>query len=51
MPAGVNEHCDERYLYSHPIEMPGIPNTDFLFAASAANGPSAAANVSLRESR
>jgi hypothetical protein len=32
--------CTRAYLYSDPIEIPAIPNTDFLFAAPAA-GPAA----------
>lgn len=43
--------CKGAYLYSHPIEMPEIPDTDFLFAASSANRPSAAAHTVLRGTR
>jgi phosphatidylethanolamine-binding protein (PEBP) family uncharacterized protein len=35
--------CKGAYLYSAPIEMPVIPNTDFLFAASTGAKPAAAA--------
>jgi phosphatidylethanolamine-binding protein (PEBP) family uncharacterized protein len=35
--------CKGAYLYSAPIDMPQIPNTDFLFAASAASRPAVTA--------
>lgn len=31
--------CKSAYLYSRPIDMPAIPNTDFLFAVGAAARP------------
>ena len=37
--------CRGAYLYSRAIDMPDIPNTDFLFAASPAAKPASAAGV------
>ena len=34
--------CKGAYVYSHPIDMPEIPNTDFLFSAPTASRPVAA---------
>ena len=37
--------CKGAYLYSHPIDMPAIPSTDFLFASPATTGRAAAAKT------
>jgi Raf kinase inhibitor-like YbhB/YbcL family protein len=39
--------CKGAYLYSRAIEMPEVPNTDFLFAASSAPKAAPAAGVAL----
>jgi phosphatidylethanolamine-binding protein (PEBP) family uncharacterized protein len=42
--------CRGAYLYSRPIDMPAIPDTDFLFAASATPSAGAAAPAAARTS-
>jgi Spy/CpxP family protein refolding chaperone len=37
--------CKGAYLYSQAIEMPAVPETDFLFSESAMTAPAAAASV------
>jgi phosphatidylethanolamine-binding protein (PEBP) family uncharacterized protein len=40
--------CKGAYLYSAPIDMPQVPNTDFLFAASAASAAAGQTTFVLR---